>query len=78
MKTLAIGMFTEIDVDGVHTYAENTGFMTGSWDFPHILHTFDGIRYARIEDEVAFIAVDEDEYGMPVVETWKIKDHSKI
>jgi hypothetical protein len=52
--------------------------MTGSWDFPHILHTFDGIRYARIEDDVAHIAVDEDEYGMPVVETWKIKDHSKI
>jgi len=53
MKTLAIGMFTEVDVEGVHTYAENTGFMTRSWDFPHVLHTFDGIRYARIEDKVA-------------------------
>ena len=78
MRTRTIGTFTEQDVVGVHTYAANGEEMTGAWDFPHVLHTADGIRYAKIEDKIAYIAVDEDEYGQPIIETWKIEKHSKI
>lgn len=31
------------------------------------------IRYARIHKTVAYIMVDEDEYGDPVIEKWSIK-----
>jgi hypothetical protein len=70
-----LGSFTEKDVGGRHEYSANTDDMTASWDFPHVLHTFDGIRYARILKTVAYIAVDEDAYGQPVVEKWNIASH---
>ena len=49
--------------------------MTNSWQFPHKLITNDGFRYANIKATVAEIAVDEDEYGQPVVEKWQIYSH---
>ena len=70
-----LGSFVEKDVRGMHEYSPNTDEMTGSWDFPHILHTLDGYRYARVLKTVAYIAVDEDEYGQPVVEKWNITSH---
>lgn len=72
-----LGSFVEKDVRGFHEYSPNTDDMTGAWDFPHVLHTFDGVRYARILKTVAYIAVDEDEYGLPVVEKWDITSHKK-
>jgi len=32
-----------------------------------------GYRYADVKKTVAYIAVDEDEYGKPVMEKWHIK-----
>jgi hypothetical protein len=32
-------------------------------------------RYAKVLKTVAYIAVDEDEYGKPVTEKWDIKKH---
>jgi hypothetical protein len=49
--------------------------MTNSWRFPHKLITNDGFRYANIKKTVAEIAIDEDEYGQPVVEKWQIYSH---
>lgn len=40
-------------------------------DFPHVLITNHGYRYARILKTVAYIVVDEDENG-PVTERWNI------
>jgi hypothetical protein len=31
------------------------------------------VRYARILKTVAYVVVDEDEYGLPVEEKWQIK-----
>ncbi len=70
-----LGSFTEKDARGRHEYSANTDEMTSAWDFPHVLHTFDGIRYARILKTVAYICVDEDKYGNPVVEKWGITSH---
>jgi|TARA_R110000764_G_scaffold466_1_gene1816 hypothetical protein len=70
-----IGSFIEKDVNGWHEYSLNQEEMTNSWEFPHILHTNDGFRYAKVLKTVAYIAVDEDAYGRPVVEKWFIKQH---
>ena len=71
------GGFIEKDVKGYHSYYPNDDDMTGAWDFPHKLETNDkqGFRYARITATRAYIAVDEDAYGNPVIETWTIYSH---
>ena len=75
-----IGQFTERSVGKTHEYSPNTDIESGwdpKWDqfaqdFPHKLWTLDGYRYARVLKTVAYICVDEDEYGQPVVEKWDI------
>jgi hypothetical protein len=71
------GSFIEKDVRGYHFYRANDELddMTNSWRFPHKLITNDGFRYANIKKTVAEIAIDEDEYGQPVVEKWQIYSH---
>lgn len=71
------GSFIEKDVRGRHWYEANDELddMTNSWRFPHKLITNDGFRYANIKKTVAEIAIDEDEYGQPVVEKWQIYSH---
>ena len=77
MLERTLGCFVEKDVRGRHYYGANPDLseMTDSWDFPHLLETNDGQRYARILKTVAYIAVDEDQYGQPVVEKWNITSH---
>jgi hypothetical protein len=78
-----IGQFTERSVGKTHEYSPNTDIESGwdpKWDqfaqdFPHKLWTLDGYRYARVLKTVAYICVDEDEYGQPVVEKWDIANH---
>jgi hypothetical protein len=73
------GSFIEKDVKGAHTYVPNDeGENTASWDFPHKLLTNDGFRYARVLKTVAYIAVDEDAYGQPIVEKWDIYSHRQM
>lgn len=44
---------------------------------PHALFMSDGSkRTARVLKTVAYVAVDEDEYGLPVWEKWAIKKHT--
>jgi hypothetical protein len=78
-----VGHFRERSVGGYHEYSRNTDIELGEsefWDqfaqdFPHKLWTLDGFRYARILKTVAYICVDEDEYGKPVEEKWDISSH---
>lgn len=78
-----IGQFTERSVGKAHEYSPNTDIESGwdpKWDqfakqFPHKLWTLDGFRYARVLKTVAYICVDEDEYGQPVEEKWDIANH---
>ena len=36
-----------------------------------------GYRYGTVKKTVAYIVVDEDEYGHPVVEKWELKQNSR-
>ena len=35
------------------------------------------MRYAKVFKKVAYIVVDEDERGEPVIEKWQIKNHCR-
>ena len=32
-----------------------------------------GFRFAEVKKTIAYVAVDEDEFGQPVIEAWPIK-----
>ena len=72
-----IGSFVEKSVGLTHEYSliGDDGLLE---EYPHKLWTLDGYRYARVLKTVAYIVVDEDEYGLPVVQKWKIKQHRKF
>ena len=70
-----IGRFNEVDVDNMFEFSENTDDMTGAWDFPHKIWVGDGYRYGKVLKTRAYIAVDEDAMGQPIVEKWDIKQH---
>jgi hypothetical protein len=38
----------------------------------HAIDVLDGVRFGVVRKTVAYIAVDEDEYGNPVLERWFI------
>jgi len=42
-------------------------WVTTPWKMDH------GFRYGKVKKTVAYIVVDEDEHGEPVVEKWSIK-----
>jgi hypothetical protein len=43
-------------------------------DFPHEVAMSDGsFRFAKVLKTVVYVVIDEDEYGLPVVEKWDIK-----
>lgn len=77
-----LGSFQEKEVGNHFSYAENPekdsgGFGSG---FDHIVFVNDsfghGYRYANVKKTVAYVSVDEDEYGQPVVEKWNIKQNT--
>ena len=75
-----IGIFTEKEVGNYFEYSENTDRKEGCEDwccFPHLVWVGDTIgspyRYATVKKTVAYVVVDEDEYGQPVIEKWQLK-----
>ena len=87
-----IGQFTEKEVGNYFEYSVNDDdlrlcedFPRGKYqscmrlceDFPHKVWGADGYRYANVKKRVAYIVVDEDEYGMPVIEKWQLKKNKK-
>ena len=79
MHTL-IGSFVEKSAGMTHEYSliGDDGLLWMGEEYPHKLWTLDGYRYARVLKTVAYIVVDEDEYGLPVVQKWNIKQHRKF
>ena len=78
MKTLsktARGFFQEKEYHNFFSFRPTTNPWAISQGFAHeiILPEVDSVRYANIGRTVAVVAVDEDENGKSVVETWKIK-----
>ena len=35
-----------------------------------------GYRYANVKKTVAYVCVDEDEFGAPVLEKWQLKNNN--
>lgn len=77
-----VGCFEEVDCGNFFEFSQNDEEMTDSWQFPHKVWVTtpregldSGFRYARVLKTVAYIAVDEDAYGQPIVEKWSIKRH---
>ena len=73
---LILGSFIEADYGHTFEYAirpdEGIDFAP---DCPHIVYVADRIRYARVLKTVAYIAVDEDDDGEPVLQKWQLKNH---
>lgn len=78
-----IGCFREKDTDNVFEFSENQD-VNEAWarEFPHKIWVTEprpgidqGFRYGTVKKTVAYLAVSEDEYGMPILEKWYIKGH---
>lgn len=76
-----IGFFTERDTGNYFEYSANDDdHFVDAEEFPHKvwvggLVNDAGYRYARVLKTRAYICVDEDEYGQPVVEKWYFKEN---
>ena len=72
-----IGVFVEKEVGNYFEYSLND--QRANWcDFPHKiwvggLVNDQGYRYGTVKKTVAYVAVDEDEFGLPVIEKWDLK-----
>ena len=73
-----IGNFIEKDHGNNFEYSLNDDPFSWCEDFPHKiwvggLVNDQGYRYGIVKKTVAYVAVDEDEFGLPVVEKWDLK-----
>jgi len=70
-----LGEFVEEEYGGTFTYKETEGY--NPYNLPHQIDVLDGTRFAIVKKTVAYIAIDEDEDGNPVLEKWSIKQHKQ-
>jgi len=72
-----IGYFTHAETNVRFEYAERSYEERHRWaaGFHQKILVQDGSRVARILKTVAYVCVDEDEFGLPVIEKWHIKKH---
>lgn len=78
-----LGAFREVEYGGTFEYSTrkngdgNDPF--GGWasaDYPHMIWTGDReLRIARVLKTCAYVVIDEDDKGNPVVEKWTIRAH---
>ena len=75
-KYNVLGSFVEVTIEKYFHFSENTeNHWVSIEDFPHVIHLSDGsTRYALVKKTVAYVIVDEDPVGLPVVEKWFIKN----
>ena len=81
---IVLGQFREFTTDNTFEFgcrhsAPADDFCAYGWadpaEFPHVIFTTNGRRYARVLKTVAYIVTDEDEWGRPVVEEWALRGH---
>lgn len=71
-----LGEFQEKEVGNYFHYSQNEEVFDFCKDYPHIVWVGDQQqRYALVKKTVAYIVIDEDQYGQPVVEKWQLKKH---
>lgn len=68
-----IGCFIEKEEGNYFEYSVNDDDFDFCKEFAHKVWVGDGYRYANVKKTVAYISVDEDEFGLPVVEKWYTK-----
>jgi len=77
---LILGLFFEKEYGKLFEYGER--LEGDKWlrrDYPHIVYVGGGeSRIAKVMKTVAYVVMDEDEYGLPVVEKWQLKRHEKF
>ena len=73
---VVLGEFVEKEFGNYFHYSENPDSFVDCEDFPHVVWV-GGIgqqyRYAIVKKTVAYVCVDEDEFGLPVLEKWDLK-----
>jgi len=79
-----IGNFIEKDHGNNFEYSLNPDSMVFCEDHPHIIWVggqgiagMTGYRYAWVKKTVAYVVVDENDWGEAVVEKWDIKNHRR-
>ena len=75
-----VGRFVEKEVGNLFEYSLNDDPFNFCEDFPHKiwvggLVNDQGYRYGIVKKTVAYVCVDEDEFGLPVLEKWNIKNN---
>jgi|TARA_B110000967_G_C18875545_1_gene558051 hypothetical protein len=71
-----LGMFVEKDHGNLFEYSVNDDPISVCEDFPHKIWVgglHQQYRYGLVKKTVTYICVDEDEFGLPVVEKWYTK-----
>ena len=72
-----IGEFQEVEYGNRFTYRKIQDEWAVSHGCTHEIDVgMDEIRFAKVHKTVAYVSVDEDEFGNPVFERWSIKNHS--
>lgn len=74
-----IGQFTEKERGNYFEYSLNEEQVFEGYEFPHRVWVGGpghGYRYALVRKTVAYIVIDEDEYGKPVTEKWQLSKHT--
>ena len=83
---IILGQFREADNGNTFEFgcrwsAPSDEFCASDWlgmdDFPHVIYTTGGRRYANVKKTVAYIVIDEDDCGNPVVEKWSLRGHKE-
>ena len=75
IKSNILGEFQEKEHGHFFSYKETTDGWAVSRGMTHEIDVLDGFRFGIVKKTVAYISVDEDEYGNPVLEKWNIKNH---
>jgi len=76
----AIGQFIIPEFGTQFEYRNSNGTAPGQGDwgikngYPHEIAICDGsVRFAIVKKTVAYVVIDQDENGLPVVEKWTIR-----
>ena len=79
-----IGNFVEKEHGQNFEYSLNDDPFAWCEDYPHKVwvgsHQIggdQGYRYAIVKKTVAYVCVDEDEFGLPVMEKWNLKKNTE-
>jgi hypothetical protein len=66
------GIFYLPETRKYFTFRPTTDAWAAKHELIHAIDVLDGVRFGVVRKSVAYVAVDEDAYGNPVLERWSI------